>query len=1072
MKLRAPARLAFSLVLVAGCGGGDDGAGASGSAAATTSGGQGGAGGASTGTGEGGDLTTVGTGAGTGGSGQGGGLPVDVCVGIDCPDDQHCADVMGVGTCVDNTCADLMCSATEECQSTAGGGALCVDISCISDADCNVADYCNGTICVDDACVKGTRKCVGDVLFECSANGFAFVVQYTCGSQAYFTSTCVEDGAGDAWCGCEDDWDCPGYTACESGICVGTGDAPTCSLPPEDFTNVLPVNEILWGGTGTAAKSAVNSPFPSSSQVSVVPIVANLDDDNGDGKVDELDFPEIVFMSYCNSDVTSNGIVRAIHGGGPNKGKDAFATCGSTVWHEGDDIAMACACSAAEGNSVGTLAVGDLDYDGLPEIVVPNETQGFTILDRKGVPITSVTGQWATYNDAAITLANLDEKGFVEIVVGRDVFQLDHDANGLLTVVNTFDGALNLGMNGQGPVSCVADIAGGAEQEIIAGTTAYRMPTPPAGVTTQAACPVGAVDNFCKKTLEVVWDGQAVNGAAALPNAQKDGFCAVADVLGTDPVAPPSPSNPLDQKPEVVVIGEGYVLVLEGATGTLRRSINLNLGADGGAPNVDDFDGDGFPEIGSALGTAYVMLDLQATSAACPAWPNTFSDAASGLQGNPARTPGGACVQDADCAAGAVCSQSQGQCVCLHNGWLRGTEDNSSRVTSSSVFDFNGDGAAEVVYNDECHFRIYDGKGADVLFKNPSPSRTRVENPAIADVDNDGNAEIVFPSNNESAQCSTGVDYPNGIAVWGDASDSWVSARRIWNQHAYHVTNVTESGMIPLHEPESWRSYNGRVYNTYRSNPRNYNVAPDLTVSGIQVASPDATCGQLSLSIDITAEIENQGDLRVGPGIVLTYYGVWTGAGLTEPLYVDAAQTPLSATLQGSLEPGDSILVTASYSAQWNSPGVLPDKVRVVVDEADQASECVEINNELESVVDPGMLLADLVLVLGDPDASACPMPTIPSTVTNQGSAAASNIVVRYYAGDPNQGGAPLVDVVVAGPLNPGDAYDFTAIIPALPNSLPTLIHGVVDPDDLIPECKDGNNEAAALSKVTCSEVN
>ena len=42
------------------------------------------------------------------------------------------------------------------------------------------------------------------------------------------------------------------------------------------------------------------------------------------------------------------------------------------------------------------------------------------------------------------------------------------------------------------------------------------------------------------------------------------------------------------------------------------------------------------------------------------------------------------------------------------------------------------------------------------------------------------------------------------------------------------MTNVTEGGSIPLHEPESWKPYNGRIYNTYRSQPRNYGVAPDL----------------------------------------------------------------------------------------------------------------------------------------------------------------------------------------------------------------------------------------------------
>ena len=41
----------------------------------------------------------------------------------------------------------------------------------------------------------------------------------------------------------------------------------------------------------------------------------------------------------------------------------------------------------------------------------------------------------------------------------------------------------------------------------------------------------------------------------------------------------------------------------------------------------------------------------------------------------------------------------------------------------------------------------------------------------------------------------------------------WIQARRIWNQHTYHVTNVREDGTIPQFEPPSWQSLN-----TFRTN--------------------------------------------------------------------------------------------------------------------------------------------------------------------------------------------------------------------------------------------------------------
>lgn len=1032
--------------------------------------------------GAGGDTPMTG-GGGTGGSGgdliggspDGGGtttLPNDPCDGVACDPDQHCEDVGGAGTCVNNTCDMLMCGPTEICDVGPNGGSICKDISCATDLDCPASQFCDGALCTADVCAPGAAECMGDDVLVCLPNGSGTEIKYTCGSDAYYTSVCGGDGMGSVTCTCADDWDCPANTECDVAFCEGTGKAPTCSLPPVAFQNALPVNEIQWGGTGTANKNAVGAPFPASSQACGTPVVANLDDDNGDGLINERDFPEIVFMTYCNQEISSNGIIRAIHGGGPGKGKDFFATCGSTVWHEGDDLALSCACSAAEGNSTAAIAVGDLDDDGVPEIVVPTETAGLMILDNKGDLITkTAANQWSGYANPAPAIANLDNKGFAEIVVGRYAFTLDHDANGKLVFVDRFAGNLMSGNQGQGPVPCVANIAGDVRPEIVAGTSVYRLPEPPAGVTKIADCPAGAADSFCTGKLDVVWDGQTVNGAVLIPSAQRDGFCAIADVLGADETIAPSPANPLDGKAEVVLIDEGYLVVLNGETGVRRRFTNLGVGNNGGAPNIDDFDGDGFPEIGTAFGTRYVLVDLQDPSSACPAWPNAYSDAQNGLQGNPARSPGGACTMDAECADGAVCNTILGKCTCLYNGWQRITEDDSSQVTSSSVFDFNGDGAAEVIYNDECNFRVYDGTTADVLFKHPSPSRTRIENPVVADVDNDGNAEIVFPSNNEVAFCSTGIDHPNGLAVWGDASDSWVSARRIYNQHAYHVTNVTEGGQIPLQEPESWRVYNGRVYNTYRSNPRNYNVAPDLTVTGVQVSSPGVACGELSSVLTITAKIDNAGDLRVGPGVVVTYHGIW--AGVKEPLYADAAMTPLTTTIQSSLEPGDSIQLSVTYDAAFNAAGTLPDEIEVVVDEADVETECVEDNNALTKKVEPTMPLADLRIQLGVVNDGTCPMPEVPTTVINDGAAPASNVLVRYYAGDPGAGGTFLHEQVVAGPIDPnGGTASFVAKIPSFPNNLSILIYGIVDPDDAIPECNDGNNKDSADNKIECGQIN
>jgi hypothetical protein len=576
-----------------------------------------------------------------------------------------------------------------------------------------------------------------------------------------------------------------------------------------------------------------------------------------------------------------------------------------------------------------------------------------------------------------------------------------------------------------------------------------------------------ATTDYCQGELTVLWD--AWKGTIGTSITYQNGFCAVADVWGEGAGAPGS-DNPLDGKPEVVLISDGTLEIINAETGEVRHELALGGGTQGGAPNVDDFDGDGFPEIATALSDFYTVVDLQAPTAACPAWDDVLTDGQTAPGGNDDRSgnAGASCSKDSDCTVvGTTCNETDKTCVCLHNGWKRDTEDDSSKVTSSSVFDFNGDGAAEVVYGDECYFRLYNGLDGNVYLALPSLSRTIVENPVVADVDNDGNAEIVFVQNTDIIRCGeddqegslndypTGTiakkSLPNGIQVWGDPSDQWVAARRIWNQHSYHVTNVTESGSIPLHEPESWRPLNGRLYNTYRSQPRNYNVAPDLALTAIQISSPDAACGSLSDTIQIVVEVRNLGDLRVGPGVVLSYEGTWGND--TETL-VDGGGDPITFTLDKSLEPGASTLVTVEYDAGDNDQDGLPDSVRVEIDGDNKERECVEDNNDIEGEVEAGAELADLRLEIDS--ATGCAEPKVELTVYNDGSAPAEDVLVHLYAGDPSQGGAKIGEVTIVVPIEAGESEQVEVTLDAI--ALDITLWGIADPMNSIIECNDANN--------------
>ena len=238
----------------------------------------------------------------------------------------------------------------------------------------------------------------------------------------------------------------------------------------------------------------------------------------------------------------------------------------------------------------------------------------------------------------------------------------------------------------------------------------------------------------------------------------------------------------------------------------------------GGPPTIADFNGDGTPDIAIAGGVGYAVID--GTKVMNPAIP------------------------DVDAFL-----------------WIQQTRDCSSALTGSSVFDFDGDGSAEVVYSDEWYLRIYRGTDGEVLFQTCNTTGTLREMPIVADVDNDGHADIVVVSNDYSSITCEGTKQ-TGLRVFGDELGKWVRTRRVWNQHHYHVTNIEEDGTIPTQEAANWLTAG---LNNFRQNvqPEGEFSAPDLIVA------VDANCTGEYQAI---ARVRNIGQAAVPPGIVVGFY--------------------------------------------------------------------------------------------------------------------------------------------------------------------------------------------------------
>ena len=453
-----------------------------------------------------------------------------------------------------------------------------------------------------------------------------------------------------------------------------SGDAaPRCThgAPPGSFSPQL---QWEWWGEDDEIQS------------SVIPLVANLTDDNGDDEIDLCDTPDVVVLSTAETLPYTGGLGSAYILDGAT---------GSLHFRISEDF-----------NTNVTPALGDINGDGVADLVAALLGGYMAAFSHDGQEL------WRTEFphsiNYSISLSDIDADGDVEIIAGNQV--LDHNGQSLL----------NITMPGYGTIAAMiisanfaADLDEDGDMEILVGPNAFHH------------------------------DGTPYYVHSELPHS----YPQVADLDG-------------DLLAEVILTNKDGITMLE-HDGSITHSA---LTPAGDAPvqlnwvrpaTIHDFGGDQQSEVAMSSGSHYSVFDEDFNVV----WTANVSEPSC-------------------CAAG-------------------------------TAFDFLGDATAEAVFSDELQLFVFDGTGQQLL--NPTPSRTSWTNqeyPVVADVDNDSSAEILIVSNRVYDSQSSAT-----LQVIRDAEDRWVSTRRIWNQHAYHVTNVREDGTIPQVEKHWWKDLN-----TFRTN--------------------------------------------------------------------------------------------------------------------------------------------------------------------------------------------------------------------------------------------------------------
>jgi hypothetical protein len=206
----------------------------------------------------------------------------------------------------------------------------------------------------------------------------------------------------------------------------------------------------------------------------------------------------------------------------------------------------------------------------------------------------------------------------------------------------------------------------------------------------------------------------------------------------------------------------------------------------------------------------------------------------------------------------------------------------ASGSTGITMFDFNNDGKAELVYRDMTHIRIMEANPSmgtlDNLASFPCTSGTIYEYPIILDTDNEKSSAIVATGNRSGTGRAK-------LYIYKSDGHPWSPSRPVWNQYSYNIVNINGDLTVPelyFNPAQKFRGADGVLYTADDVQPMNGFLMQQTTLDSLGIPIwllPDGLFRKASTSLTLTGDsatiqvcIYNQGNAAFIPPVYLSVY--------------------------------------------------------------------------------------------------------------------------------------------------------------------------------------------------------